>query len=136
MGFVTKSATKKNFSLNKPYFLFSRILHLLHGLPANRRRQSTSQVVSVNVSTPSTSIRRRPSAEVERGPRKGISQSSDMNQKANNSVRTVLTQRWINPENILSAPLKQNVKPCTQEGKFKNIDTYLIQCAFSLLFQN
>ena len=58
-----------------------------------------------------------------------------MNQKANNSVRTVLTQRWINPENILSAPLKQNVKPCTQEGKFKNRYISYSMCIFIYFFR-
>lgn len=85
-------------------------MHLLHGLNGKtRRRPSTSQVVSV-----SHTSRRRPSSEMERVPnKKGMAQGVC---KANTSaLRTVLTQRLNNIENVLSAPLSPNIKPTTQE---------------------
>ena len=96
------------------------VMHLLHGLPSSRSSRKNSQVVSVNQSTPAA--RRRPSAEVERGPRKGMAQSSNSDAataaggKSNiSAVRAVLAQRMINDQNVLSVPLDRNIKQCNQE---------------------
>ena len=95
------------------------VMHLLHGLPSSRSSRKNSQVVSVNQSTPAA--RRRPSAEVERGPRKGMAQSTSEaagggGGKSNTSaVRAILAQRMINDQNVLSVPLDRNIKPCNQE---------------------
>ena len=94
------------------------VMHLLHGLPSSRSSRKNSQVVSVNQSTPAA--RRRPSAEVERGPRKGMAQSTSEaagggGKSSTSAVRAILAQRMINDQNVLSVPLDRNIKPCNQE---------------------
>jgi hypothetical protein len=92
------------------------VMHLLHALPASRRRPSATHVVSV--SNNYQPLRRRPSTEVERGPSKGYAQTSTNQPPSHqtDSVRNILVQRNTNPDNILGVQKDETkVKSCSQE---------------------